>query len=353
MKRNLFIVSATLILFAFTSAGNRLPLSQANPIERIRPEASVPPAEGQAVTILFHGLMVGRCVQNARLEVGIVKVIDANDPIHHFNVQIQGGDEEKPCLIDTLEKGLYVFDVEDDNNASTYGLFEGYTPQGEKSFNRKKKDFDQTHEENSYDYRYVPDIEELHKGKVERWDKPFTHIFYVLQGAFKSKCLTGMIEEKKLPDSWSWLHRRSYGYIAEIAGVDITLLPHQQLVLRKKGQDPKAPPVWHCSYSGKPLVVTISNLPDKKMTELKGADYLNEVCKCDQKDNEASDETSPPDSHFQLYYKYAINIGDRNQRFDLRSKIQCQAKTIYPYKCGMILQGQSSKPITEAEINSN
>jgi hypothetical protein len=358
MRRDLYIVAATLVPLILASANIRSPVLYSEPGGSVGSDVSRLPADpytsqGEKITIFFHGLMIGRYKSSkGRFEVGIVK----NAPDHTFNLHVREDDGHLEDLTRRVTGRIYEFDVVYDDELTSGNVVEPYRPQG-KNFNRQDAAA-AADDDLSKDYRYIPDIEGvgLHDESKRRRSRPFRPVFHTLKGLVVSKCLTEDPIKKKRrtePDTpQSWVE---YGYIAEVVGVDITLLPRQKLVLRNKDQGEV---IWSCSYSrGKDVEARVLHLPNEKPRQdsrAKVDEYLNTACR------KYPDMPPPPIEHFEYYYIHALRV-DEDDRYDLRTTGRMRValkrdrkerlKTIFPYKCGMTLQGKTGDDIDEDDIN--
>ncbi len=97
--------------------------------------------------------------------------------------------------------------------------------------------------------------------------------------------------------------------------------------------------------------VRILNLPDPQSTVT--GKYITGACVRD------TSHCPAHASHFQYYYTHALNVSPAN-RFDLKSELYAmkdvsskdvERRAIYPYKCGMILQGRTGDKIDNDDMN--
>lgn len=343
MRRHIYTVTAILFTLALAGANIRPGTSFAAPVSRYSSEAFEPPAQvspiesrGRKITIFFHGLMVGRYKPGKRrFQAGIV-----TEGGHVFSLQVWNG-SGNPITINVDPNELYVIQVLEKDGEPSESPLIPYESHGE-IFNRMNAEF-MADDEKSQDYRYAADIEGLglHNVKKKRRSNPFSRVFHVFNGVLKSKCLTGTVIERKPPnEAWT-----SYGYIAEILGVEFTLLPLQTLVLRKKD---KSQVLWRCTYrsDGRDVEVRALNLPKEGIKKSIGKGYLGTACVCGESSYNRDKRHDPPDYHFQLYYKNVIDVPE-TERFRLRPQsVRCVGpRAVFPYQCGMILQGKTKDDI--------
>lgn len=319
--------------------------------------SATPP--GKIVTIVLHGLMVGRLQKKGsdkRFEVGIVK----RAPGHTFSLTKY---VPRPDICETIripenpEKALVVELRTADNNEIEHDIKPLRTgaPAGTPEW--------------SADYDRILNIEEREGIKQSirvRYKQTFKPIFRFHHGTVKTRYVTvplfaKQVEAVPLPSDW-----KPIDSIAEVAAIDVCVREGQRLVLRDKNRtDPRS--YWlDLSYDSirAGTEIRVLNLPaDHEGPAIECCRPYDEKCICscyeDMKqdeflslqeakriDSRSGDDELPP-THFQNYYYLAFNK-DRPERYELKTElvIRCckhvrlLSETIFtvpPYRCGMVL----------------
>jgi hypothetical protein len=335
--------------------------------------------QANSVTIFLHGLMVGRYKKGGkkskRFELGIIK----RAPQHVFSFSVYSKSSPKCTdITEDVKKGNWVFEVRDDQGSIARDI--SMWSSNANSSSSKTTDAEKLLEQ-SYDSKYILNIEgpKFHKGKVDRYKKPFKRVFYFHNGTIRTVCPTFCLEKRRLETEEGW---KNIGPMAEVVGVDITLRAGQRLVLRSEKDERKV--LWENSYKCDPSdpkcgeaandrvegrVLNLSgkspNCCDKDYTcescATRGYNYtpipardlsksLEDII-CNHTPPplpEANEEEGEP-TDFQLYYYMVFKI-DRMKRFELRKHKDNkslilsletpkpkQIACIPPYRCGMVL----------------
>lgn len=341
---------------------------------------------GRMVTVVLHGLMVGRFkngnARKRRFEVGTVK----RAPEHNFsfNVYVEGGGC-KP--INCTSEGCLTADCTyaDKLKKKKRWVFEVRTSAG--PIPRDIRKFENTTpEEVIYEYENIANIEgdKFHKGGVDRYKKSFKPVFYFHNGIVRTHSLTVGLENRKVEggEEGEW---KSIGLMAEVVEVKVELTAGQRLVLRH--EDNESEEIWSHEYSDVGYVEgRIENLPaahahTQDYCRMNYADYLalDSDCPCqeidisvflstifqfsatrkpEQRAARSDEDEDLTLTHFQNYY-YLVFKEDRPDRFELRNpSCQCyrvtktdskggkvHLMTVPPYRCGMLRIGDGGKEI--------
>ncbi len=356
------LVACVLICILMMTAAQTNSLTAEGDSEVNRSEPQTQPAaedcsSGKIVTVILHGLMVGRMRKKDKFEVGIVK----RAPYHKLNLTVYTpGDQTHPASCTPIDRELL----------SKNMVFELRTDPGNRDIDKNIKPYHSSALEGpewAADYNRILNIEEREgiKQPIDvRFKQTFKPIFRFHHGLVKADLLTvalkaKQVEAEPLPDFWTCI-----GSIAEVAKVEICVSPGQALVLRHNGDINN--PVKKLTYDQiRPgTEIRLVNLPPYHTDERADCckPYKDCLCPCVEPMPEkeflqaqkgpaiaslpGDDQLEP--THFQYYYYLAFDI-DRPKRYELKTSqdvVGCCREvkrgevvitTVPPYRCGMVL----------------
>jgi hypothetical protein len=372
------------------------PIQSASDQKVIKPKDLPYKTKGKKITVILHGLMVGRLKNgdDKRLEVGVVK----RAPEHNFSFEVYEG--KKGCTtIEIPRKGNWVFEVRDDKNVQIPRDIK-MPPISKPALDNKSSAAARLNQVLD-DPETILNIEgdDLHDDtNMGRYKRPFKQVFYFHNGTVSPQCTTVPIEAKRIERNKAkdWY---GIGSIAEVVGIEITLeQKDHRLVLRNEeneceviwynnndndtgeveGRILNLKPAHHkegcCKKKYKEVCCECpNNTPTCKVDIEDFLKYLSSISSrdvslkdlfrgCDQKLQQAEAEAESvkededmPATDFQQYY-YLVFKGDRTDRFELRVQRKCLIitdktagdvgiATIPPYRCGMVFVEEGSKEI--------
>jgi hypothetical protein len=304
-----------------TNAGGPPPSSQ-----KPQNAAEARQQKPKIVTVILHGLMIGRNKEDKRFELGIVQDAVDHKFVHTLYVPKKGC---KPILLDNGR--TWEFEVRN--------IGGGPIP----------RNIRVPHE----DYSHILNIEdELQKGRIPRRSDAFGSVFYFYNGEVKTHTPTVCLCAKKRSEATA----KPIGSIAEVAMVEITVDSGQELVL-KKLNDPEKVPLRRSfdEIADAGEEIRLLNLPFKHgevddcekaydPVEKECTRSLDRaLCPSEGKVDCSTLKFSP--THYQFYY-YEVFDKKKRDRFELGNPYgdECFTATfrgrprgVPPYRCGMVL----------------
>lgn len=356
----LILVFALMITAAQTNA-----LQRRHRGEKTRPaqratDCTMITTYGKKVSVYLHGVMIGRnkTTGDKRFELGVVKRVPGHK--FDFSVYVKGErvcrTEGRRCAKRLKEGKTWIFEVIKYDGKVSNDI-EMWTAEAAPAARDKERLM--TVDE-ARDSRYILNIEDLHGGKLPRYNKPFKPVFYFHSGKVKTKCFTNPIIARRI-ENQSAGPGESFERIAEVVEVEFELKQTGDRLVLREASDPTKVLWQHCYKPSGEAEGRVLNLnPDPESSAYYCRNRYD--CDCDKRfsTHKMAQEEDPEDSDptdFQNYYYLVFDV-DRLERFELINTmttcgklklIDKQGNIIKmappPHKCGMGLVRSGSDPI--------